>query len=357
MQLHENHPHGAAETSEPPFTGLFNDDERARLPQARVSITGLGNIGSFAAPILARQGIGFIRLIDRDVVEQKNLANQAYCGTAHVGRTKVDCIAELIRQINPAVQVEPIASDLEDVPLGQFADVDLCLGALDSLRARQVLANEAALPQGVPVIDGGSDADGAWLGRVQVLFPASSCLECAWGVEHYKQLTMEMPCGGAGSPAVAIPATQAPALLGATVGSAMAAEAIKILVGRTARRSFEVAFDLANRRWLTSRLQRAAGCRFDHRVVVERLTVDVPFPAATVGHLLEVVRARFAGQPVRLQFRRRVFDHGAFGQSRFATCARLESYAGCRLARLGLTAADRVRVDGEGESAFLVFRG
>src|SRR5205814_1582034 len=103
--------------------------------------------------LLARAGVGRIRLVDRDVVEGKNLAAQDYRPEG-VGRFKSDAQAERLRARFPRLTVESYPVDLEDLPLG-VAAVDLILGGLDSRRARQVLVGEIAWPLGVPVVDGG----------------------------------------------------------------------------------------------------------------------------------------------------------------------------------------------------------
>jgi molybdopterin/thiamine biosynthesis adenylyltransferase len=170
----------------------------SRVATSTVLIAGAGNIGSHLAPQLARAGVGALRILDRDRVEAKNLATQDY-RPEDVGRPKAEVLAERLRAQFPGRTVEAWVGDLEDVPLG-VASVDAVLGALDSRRARQVLASELAWPQGVPVIDGGVGE--GLLGRVQVFVPGadSACLECTWGPADYRLLAAEYPCvPGAGA--------------------------------------------------------------------------------------------------------------------------------------------------------------
>lgn len=317
----------------------------------RVLLAGAGNIGSFLALLIARVS-GFVRLVDRDRVEAKNAANQDFCAERDVGHFKVDVLAEKIRQTVPGVVVEAIAKDLEDVPVGDFADVDLCLGALDSLRARQVLISERAFPLGIPVIDGGVGAP--MLGRVHVYLPASACLECSWQEGHYRNLARETPCTPGEN--AAGPPTLAPAFVGATVAGIMAGEAANLLFGCFPVESQEIAFDLAHRRFVTSRLRRASRCRFDHEVVADRFELGHDFATATVADLLSAVRRRFGSSPVLLETRRRLFDVGNPALDRFLTPMQLEEHGARRLADLGLTPRDRVRlrVEGSNASAYLL---
>ncbi len=232
-----------------------------------VVIAGLGNIGSPLALLLGRSlgtlGVG-LRLIDRGLVEPKNLINQAFGESSGVGRPKVDVIAESIRRACPNVNCDPRHIDLEDTSFDDFADAALCLGGLDSLRARQCLINDRAWPLNIPVIDGGVGEPA--LGRVHVFVPGphSACGECNWTNMHYKQLAREHPCDP-GRRAEG-PPTNVPAFVGAAVAAVMASECWKWLSGQRGTDSVEVSFDLDARRFHTGRLHRAAACRFDHQV-------------------------------------------------------------------------------------------
>src|SRR6185437_6771952 len=90
-----------------------------RLRDASVLLAGAGNIGSFAASLLARAGVRRIRLVDRDRVEEKNLATQDY-RSEDVGRPKAEVLADRLRQQFPGLTVEARTADLEDLPLGDF---------------------------------------------------------------------------------------------------------------------------------------------------------------------------------------------------------------------------------------------
>ncbi len=294
-----------------------------------------------------------IRLIDRDRLEAKNLRNQCYGQPADVGRWKTDVTAEQIHLLNPAITVDTVAADLADVPLGKFVDVDLCLGGVDSLGSRQLLINDRAYAQGIPVIDGGVDAGGDWLGKVHGFIPGRACLECSWSAAHYRQVALETPCDPNGDPSG--PATLAPALLGTAVASVMAAEAVKLLLGHRPQDSFELAFDLASRRWLQSRLRPSKQCRFDHRVIDHVVALPVHYGEATVDDLLAVIREQFGDSAVQIHFRRKLLDRGPLGSNRFPSVETLQSLSGQWLADLGLTVDDRIRIDGCKRSIFIAF--
>ncbi|HMQ24145.1 MAG TPA: ThiF family adenylyltransferase, partial [Planctomycetota bacterium] len=54
----------------------FGEAGQARLDAARVAIVGCGALGSRVAEDLARSGVGYLRLVDRDWVEASNLHRQ-----------------------------------------------------------------------------------------------------------------------------------------------------------------------------------------------------------------------------------------------------------------------------------------
>ena len=190
------------------LTAKVGSDEAPALRSNHAMVVGLGNIGSQVVPLLAPK-IDSIRLVDRDVVEAHNVENQCYA-RGDIGRKKVDIFAERLRDAHPHLQVDRFVGELQDMPWGEFADVDVVLAGLDSLSARQSLA-EILYPLQVPYIDGavGDPFDV----RVQVLLPGSACLECSWGKGQYRQLHTETPCRPGA--ATDTPRTLAPAAAGA----------------------------------------------------------------------------------------------------------------------------------------------
>jgi adenylyltransferase/sulfurtransferase len=319
------------------------------LRGASVLLAGAGNIGSFLAPLLARAGVGVLRLVDRDRVEEKNLAGQDY-DPEDVGRSKAEVLADRLRRRFPGLVAEAHAADLEDLPLGTFA-VDVVLGALDSRRARQALVSETAWPLGVPVVDGGVGA--GLKGRVQVFRPRpeAACLECTWGADDYRLLSAEYPClPGGGATA---PPTLAPAFAGAVVAGVMTAECVRLLTGAAAPGSQEIAFDLLHQRFLVSQLRRAPHCRFDHEVVAERLPLGRDFTSAAGRDLLEALERRFGPAAVHLECRRRQCNRGAFQATRSVPLDFLRSRAGEPLAALGFLPGDQVRARTAAGSVFL----
>lgn len=83
----------------------FTKETYERLQRAGVAIAGLGGLGSNIAVMLARSGIGRLRLIDFDRVELSNLNRQVY-DIRHLGQKKTQALAQRLRELNPHIELE-----------------------------------------------------------------------------------------------------------------------------------------------------------------------------------------------------------------------------------------------------------
>src|SRR3954462_9209581 len=109
------------------FPGIGADGQR-RLLESRVAIIGCGATGSALASLLARAGVGLLRIIDRDYVEPSNLQRQALFDEADAAESipKAVAAAKKIAAFNSDVGVEPHVADLTPENIAHLlADVDL----------------------------------------------------------------------------------------------------------------------------------------------------------------------------------------------------------------------------------------
>lgn len=97
---------------------LFERIERlfdvGAMREAKVLIAGCGSGGSQVAQQLVMAGIHHFVLYDNDVLGEENVIRHA-CGLRFVGRRKVDALAEVLKDRNPAVTVETHDVDLMTV--------------------------------------------------------------------------------------------------------------------------------------------------------------------------------------------------------------------------------------------------
>jgi molybdopterin/thiamine biosynthesis adenylyltransferase len=133
-------------------------DGQERLAKSRVAIVGIGALGTVAANQLVRAGVGFLRIIDRDIVEFSNLQRQYLFDEADAadGRPKATAAADKLRMANSAVEVEPHVTDLtwrnaEDL----LSDVDVIVDATDNFEVRYLI-NDVAVKHNIPWSYGGA---------------------------------------------------------------------------------------------------------------------------------------------------------------------------------------------------------
>ena len=123
---------------------------------ARVLIAGCGGLGSNSADLLARAGVGFLRIVDRDLVDLSNLQRQFLFNEcdAHDSAPKSVAAAKHIATVNSDVKVEPVVADIGSDNISDLLQgIDLVLDGFDNLEARYLL-NDACVKQNVPWIYG-----------------------------------------------------------------------------------------------------------------------------------------------------------------------------------------------------------
>ena len=79
--------------------GLFSAAEMARLLQSRALVLGCGGLGGHVTELLARSGVGRIRLVDNDVFDESNLNRQRFCSERALGRPKAQTTREALADI------------------------------------------------------------------------------------------------------------------------------------------------------------------------------------------------------------------------------------------------------------------
>ena len=132
---------------------IIGEEGIGRLAECSVLVFGVGGVGSYVCEGLARAGIGAITLVDKDVVDVTNINRQIPALHSTVGKSKVEVMAERIRDIDPECRVE--TAELFFMP-GQpdeiaFASYDYVVDAVDTVTAK-IYIIERALEAGVPVI-------------------------------------------------------------------------------------------------------------------------------------------------------------------------------------------------------------
>ncbi|WXJ95389.1 hypothetical protein MCACP_18730 [Neomoorella carbonis] len=132
---------------------LIGPEGRARLAASRVAVIGTGGVGSFAVEGLARSGIGYLELVDPDVVRPSNINRQVPALHSTLGQPKVEVLARRCREINPEAVIVTRQEAYSPATGSKFVrhDLDYLVDAIDSVAAKiDLLAT--ALQAGVPVV-------------------------------------------------------------------------------------------------------------------------------------------------------------------------------------------------------------
>jgi molybdopterin/thiamine biosynthesis adenylyltransferase len=155
-------------------------DGQERIGASRVAIVGCGALGTVQAEILARAGVGLLRIIDRDVVELSNLQRQFLFSEADAreGTPKAVAAARRLAEINSEVTVEPLVADLSaSNVVDLFENIDLILDATDNFETRYLI-NDFSVRENIPWIYGAAVAS---YGLKMAIIPnMTACLKCVY---------------------------------------------------------------------------------------------------------------------------------------------------------------------------------
>ncbi|HLH06316.1 MAG TPA: ThiF family adenylyltransferase [Terriglobales bacterium] len=149
-----------------------------RLATARIAVIGCGATGSALVSLLARAGVGFVRLIDRDYVEASNLQRQSLFEEADAVESlpKAIAAARQIATFNSDVRIEPHVVDLTpDNAEELLSDVELILDGTDNFETRYLI-NDFSVSHNVPWIY--TAAVGSYGVAMNVLPAETACLAC-----------------------------------------------------------------------------------------------------------------------------------------------------------------------------------
>ncbi|HBN77652.1 MAG TPA: thiamine biosynthesis protein ThiF [Planctomycetaceae bacterium] len=159
------------------FSGIGEAGQK-QLQNARVAIVGCGALGSVLAETLARAGVGYLRIIDRDFVDLSNLQRQHLFDEDDVLAHLPKAIAaqKKLRRINSEIVIESHVEDLHASNIEQLlASCTLIMDGTDNFETRFLL-NDYALESNTPWISGGVIAA---RGQVFTVIPhRTACLRC-----------------------------------------------------------------------------------------------------------------------------------------------------------------------------------
>lgn len=184
-----------------------------KLKTSSALIVGAGGLGAPAALYLAAAGVGSLFVADPDTVELSNLQRQVLYTEADLGEPKAEAASDRLHALNPNIFVAGYNGAFDDASADELVGgVDLVLDGTDDFATR-FCVNAACVRHGKPLVTG---AIGRWTGQVGV-FSGQPCYRC---------LVPETPPEAETCSAVGVVGA-----LAGVIGSMMALEAIKLIVG------------------------------------------------------------------------------------------------------------------------------
>jgi len=214
----------------------IGEEGQRKLCASRVTVIGCGALGTIIANTLARAGVGFIRIADRDFIEPNNLQRQVLFDEEAIAKNLPKAIAasERIKKINSQIVTEPIVTDVNFTNIENLIrDVDLVMDGTDNFETR-FLINDACVKLGKPWVYAACIGS---QGLTMTVIPQKTpCLRCVF--ETPPPAEMSPTCDTAG---ILAPAANVVASLACT-------EAIKWLSGNQKTISKNLySFDVWNR--------------------------------------------------------------------------------------------------------------
>lgn len=162
---------------------LFEPIGRAgqeKLRDSKAVIVGVGALGTAHANALVRAGLGRLRLVDRDYVEESNLHRQILFDEQDAARNLPKAVAaeQKLRQVNSGVEVEGVVADLDSGNAERLLEgFDVILDGTDNFEARYLL-NDVSLKLGIPWVYGAVVS--SYATTLTVLPGRTACLACVY---------------------------------------------------------------------------------------------------------------------------------------------------------------------------------
>ena len=200
------------------FLKEIKEEGQTKLLNSKVVVVGAGGLGNHILPILVSSGVGYISIIDDDVIALSNLPRQTLFDEKDVGKKKVSVIKKKLSKLNSntLIKTHPIRLTKSNASR-LLKGFDVVVDATDNFLTK-FLINDVCVKNKIPfVCSGVSD----FKGQVMTYVPGISM--------EFKSLFSELPINieqkyidedqGVYPPSVAV------------VGNIAASEAIKYLIG------------------------------------------------------------------------------------------------------------------------------
>jgi molybdopterin/thiamine biosynthesis adenylyltransferase/rhodanese-related sulfurtransferase len=260
---------------------------QAALTRSRVLIVGAGGLGSPVLQYLAGAGVGYLGIVDADLLDASNLHRQPIFALEDVGKRKVDLALAAVKRINPTVQVDVHAVRLDaGNALELIRGYDVVVDCSDNFRTKYLINDAAVLARRPAVFASVYQYEG----QLQIYKPDErhACLRCLWPDAIADGVVGNCAEAGVMGP---VPGT---------LGTMQALLTLKILLGMSGQLDGELLLlDFTNFSSLKIKAPRRAECRAPdcahiREIAREDLEIEIVLPslADAAEHSLEVIDIR-----------------------------------------------------------------
>jgi hypothetical protein len=141
--------------------GVLSPAAMAQLSELHILIAGVGGAGGQVAVDLARLGFGYLTLADFDTYVRHNMNRQVGCFESTLGQPKIDVVARMCSDINPALKIRKVREGITEencrelVGVSAFPAPDFVLEVIDgdSVPAK-ICLHDACREQKITIMTG-----------------------------------------------------------------------------------------------------------------------------------------------------------------------------------------------------------
>jgi len=262
--------------------------EREKVTQAKALVVGAGALGNEVIKNLALMGIGYLYIVDFDVIEAANLSRSTLFRESDSGRRKAEVAAARAKEINPDIHVQYLHGDITTrLGLGVIRRMDVIIGCLDNREARLAL-NRFAYWMNKPWVDG---AIQELLGLVRVFVPGQgACFECSLTEQARRDLAVRYSCPLFARQNVLLGKVPTTPTIASIIGAMQAQEALKLLHGLPVEAGKVIHFNGMTNEMHTSAYRAREDCE-SHWTYGDISELPMRAETTTLKDILRIARA------------------------------------------------------------------
>ncbi len=223
----------------------ITEQGQRKLADSRVAVIGCGALGSTIANNLVRSGIGFIKIIDRDIIERNNLQRQNLFDEKDIGFPKAIIAVKKLKKINSEITIESVVDDVNHENIENIIkNMDVVIDGTDNMLIR-FLINDACIKHNIAWIYGGAIET---YGMTMNILPSKTpCFRC---------IVKDIPDAGS------LPTCDTVGVLNSIpniIASIQSTEAIKILLNKDINRDF-ITYDVWDHDFHKIKIKKRKDC-------------------------------------------------------------------------------------------------